>query len=125
MTPLMVATFTVFAAVALLAGGAAAWVLAQTSPERRRLRQVIESKGGAGVVVIDAPQVAPDQPSRRWLEVEKMLPKSPSEMGRLRRRLALAGYRHFIAAIFFAIAELVLPVVFAGAAVLYIAKPLG
>ena len=41
----------------------------------------------------------------------RWMPKSPKEMGRLRRRMAMAGYRSYEAAVAYSILELVLPVI--------------
>ena len=48
----------------------------------------------------------------RLEKVARALPKSPKELGRLRRRLSIAGINSFGAAVFFSVAELALPVIF-------------
>jgi len=105
----LIAAFT--AAVACCA--AAVYVWAQgTSPERRRLAQLTgqQAAGASAIrampVVLDASSV-PDTPLQRFV------PKSPKEMGRLRRRMAAAGYTHPAAAVVFSLAELGLPIALA------------
>ena len=55
-----------------------------------------------------------DDLSPRMQTVAARLPKSPKEMGRLRRRLASAGIYSFRAAAVYSVLELALPVLFAG-----------
>jgi tight adherence protein C len=54
----------------------------------------------------------------------KVLPKSPQEMGRLRRRLAVAGVTSFGAAIVYSVAEIVMPLVFGATAFAFLAGPM-
>jgi tight adherence protein C len=104
----------VFVAVAACCGAGAYLWAGQTSPERRRLAQLVGQHAGTGSasavrsapVVLDASSV-PDAPLQRFV------PKSPKEMGRLRRRLAAAGYTHASAAVVYSLAEICLPVVLA------------
>jgi tight adherence protein C len=56
-----------------------------------------------------------EEVSPRLQSVASKLPKSPKDMGRLRRRLASAGIYSFGAAVCFSLLELGLPVLFAGA----------
>jgi tight adherence protein C len=106
------ALISVFVAVAACcAAGAYLWA-GRTSPERRRLAQLAgQHVGGAGAirsapVVLDASSV-PDT------RLQRFVPKSPKEMGRLRRRLAAAGYTHPSAAAVYSLAEVGLPVLLA------------
>lgn len=80
-------------------------LLSAASPERRRLRQLAApgaidvSDAGFGLVeTVDA----------RITRVPGV-PKSPKEMGRLRRRLAMAGYPNATAVVVFALAQLITP----------------
>ena len=111
-TDILLALIGVFGAVtACCAAGVYVWA-GRTSPERRRLAQLAsQPAGGAGAVratpvVLDANSV-PDTPLQRFV------PKSPKEMGRLRRRLAAAGYTHPGAAVIYSLSELGLPVALA------------
>ncbi len=103
-----------FVSVALITGLGASNVLARTSPERRRLREMAVGAGGQSVL-IDQIRLTDDL-SPRMKTVAAKLPKSPKEMGRLRRRLASAGIYSFGAAALYTLAELALPVLFAGVA---------
>ncbi len=99
----------VFMAVAVCcATGVYLWA-GRMSPERRRLSQLLTHAGGVSTirsspVVLDANSV-PDTPLQRFV------PKSPKEMGRLRRRLAAAGYTQPAAAVIYSLAEVGLPIV--------------
>jgi tight adherence protein C len=110
---LWIAIGGLFISVALLSGLGASSLLARTSPERRRLREMAVGAGGQGVL-IDQVRLTDDL-TPRMKALSANLPKSPKEMGRLRRRLASAGIYSFGAAMFYTVAELALPVLFAGA----------
>ena len=103
----------VFVAVAAGCGAIAYLWAGRISPERQRLAQLAaESSSGVSAVrstpiVLDASRV-PDTPLQRFV------PKSPKEMGRLRRRLAAAGYTKPAAAVVYSLSELGLPIVLAG-----------
>src|SRR5688572_17006780 len=109
---LWLAIIGLFVSVALITGLGASNVLARTSPERRRLRAMAVGAGGQGVL-IDQIRLTDDL-SPRMQTVAARLPKSPKEMGRLRRRLASAGIYSFRAAAVYSVLELALPVLFAG-----------
>jgi len=102
-----------FVSVALITGLGASALLARTSPERRRLREAALGAGGTGPL-IDQMRLT-EEVSPRLQSVASKLPKSPKDMGRLRRRLASAGIYSFGAAVCFSLLELGLPVLFAGA----------
>jgi tight adherence protein C len=110
---LFVPLVTVFVAVAAAVSGVAWWWLESTTPEQRRLRTLFRA--------------APDVVGRRSLVAEnhdpvlarltRLIPKSPKDMSRLQRRLTRAGYPSFRSAVIYALAEVLLPIVF-GTAVL-------
>jgi tight adherence protein C len=114
---LVVTLAAAFLFVALVGGYATSAALTAGAPERRRLRQL-------------AIAGAPDAFAGSNLElVESMnprlarlpgVPKSPKELGRLRRRLATAGYTSATAVVVYSLATLVTPVVFALAALSFI-----
>jgi tight adherence protein C len=54
-----------------------------------------------------------DKPDAVVKRVSTFVPKSPKEMGRLQKRLTRAGFKHPRAAVFFAMAEVLLPITFA------------
>jgi tight adherence protein C len=120
----LLALIGVFAAVAACcAAGVYLWTNG-TSPERRRLAQLTgQHAGGASAIrstpiVLDASSV-PDTPLQRFV------PKSPKEMGRLRRRMAAAGYTHPAAAVVFSLAEVGLPIAFAAIPLILLPLKLG
>jgi len=104
-----------FVSVAVIAGLGTSALLARTAPERRRLREIALAGPGAESIVLDRPELI-ERPDPRLERMAKVLPKSPRELGRLRRRLALAGIGSFGAAIAYSVAELGLPVLFGLAA---------
>jgi len=97
-----------FLAVALVAGYGASSIVAALSPERRRLRQ-LSAIGPAGDR-FDSTLTLIDNIDPRFKNLPG-IPKSPKEMGRLRRRLAMAGYTSPTAVVVFAFANLAAPVV--------------
>ncbi|MEO5897252.1 MAG: type II secretion system F family protein [Vicinamibacterales bacterium] len=100
-----------FISVALLTGIGTSALLARSAPERRRLREVAFA-GGGHEALGGQPMGLLERPDPRLERIARALPKSPKEMGRLRRRLALAGINSFGAAVTYAIAELAFPVIF-------------
>jgi tight adherence protein C len=96
-----------FLAVALLAGYGASSILAAFSPERRRLRQLVTAGSPGGSFENNFTLVEEIDPRFKNLPG---IPKSPKEMGRLRRRLAMAGYTSPTAIVIFAFANLATPI---------------
>jgi tight adherence protein C len=109
----LVTLVAAFLFVALVAGFGTSALVSTLSPERRRLRQMAAG-GPSGVV--DAQVTLVDTVDPRLKRIPGM-PKSPKEMGRLRRRLARAGYTSMTAVLIYTAATLVTPIVFAIAAV--------
>lgn len=95
-----------FLAVALLGGYGASSILAAFSPERRRLRQLATAGSPGGSFENNFTLVEEIDPRFKNLPG---IPKSPKEMGRLRRRLAMAGYTSPTAIVIFAFANLATP----------------
>ena len=106
---LLVTLVAGFLAVALLGGYGVSSVLTVFSPERRRLRQLVTAEGPAEAFEHDLGLV--DNVDRRFENLPG-IPKSPKEMGRLRRRLARAGYTSPSAIVLYSMANLATPVVF-------------
>jgi tight adherence protein C len=102
-----------FMFVALVAGYGTSALVSAISPERRRLRQMAAAGSGA---VFDAQLTLVDAVDPRLKRIPGV-PKSPKEMGRLRRRLARAGYTSATALLVYAAATVVTPVIFAVVAV--------
>ena len=89
-----------FLAIALVAGYGTSSLLAALSPERRRLRRLVTS--GAPDDGLEGPLTLVDTVDPRFKNLPG-IPKSPKDMGRLRRRLAMAGYKSPTAVVIFAL----------------------
>jgi len=114
---LLISIALLFISVALLTGFGASAILARTSPEKRRLREMEFAPAGAGGFARPAEQGGLVEVIDPRLEaIASKLPKSPKEMGRLRKRLASAGIESYRAAVVYSVSEVVLPIVFAGLA---------
>jgi len=112
LTPLALAG--VFASVALLAGSIASMILSRTATERRRLREVTESPKATSSSTLMMADVLPltyAGPGGGWDSIEAMLPRSKTEMARLRQRMTRAGIRFAGAPVVYSLAEYALPVV--------------
>ena len=116
---LLIAVGGVFLVVALLTGTLMSVVLARTSTERRRLNELVEHRGGSGLLAVEGTGLT-EQPTGASAQAARLIPKSPKDMGRLRRRMATAGYKSYEAAILFAIAEIAFPVLFALVPLIYL-----
>jgi tight adherence protein C len=114
--PLILAVVVVFISVAVLTAMVASVILARQSPERRRLREMAATVGGGSTATTLTLGPTQDPVVKR---VSAFVPKSPKEMGRLQRRLTRAGYPHGRAAVYFAAAEVLLPIALALATVAY------
>jgi tight adherence protein C len=99
----------VFICVALLSQLVLSQVLSWSAPERKRLRDL--ESASTGVVLNDAQLV--DAPIPALRQLSKAVPKSPKELGRLRRKLTTAGYYDMRAAIYFSAARYACPAVLA------------
>jgi tight adherence protein C len=91
--------------------------LQRSSVEQKRLRAV--TAGANQNFVLDQPQLV-ESLDPRLKNLSKALPRSPKDMTRLRRHLAGAGYYDFSTAIMYSLAELLLPVLFGGALLLWL-----
>ena len=109
---LMLSIVGTFFTLAAASGAVAYTVLERQAPGRKRLQEVVAGRRKVEAV---APVLAnlslTDRPSRVTERIASFVPKSPSEMNKLRRRLVRAGYHSMTAAVVFAIAEMVLPLV--------------
>ena len=109
-TELVISLVGVFTCIAVATGALASFLLARTSPEQQRLKAVAATVPG---LVLEQNQLT-ETPDPFLLKLTKALPQSPKDMSRLRRRLARAGIYGFGAALVYAFAEMLLPVLLAG-----------
>lgn len=124
MTPdLYIPITLLFASVAVIAGVGVSALLARNSPERRRLRQMAYAGPGGESLELDR-QGLFERQDPRLESMARALPKSPKEMTKLRRRLALAGITSFGAAVAFSVAEIVLPILFGVTAFSFLSGPM-
>jgi hypothetical protein len=95
----------VFASVALIAGSLTYVTLERSSPARRRLREFLQpaAKGAARDNVTQLYEAA----SPFLKKVSTLIPKSPKEMSKLQRRLAVAGIHKQSHAVVYALSEIV------------------
>jgi tight adherence protein C len=108
---LLVALGAVFALVAVVTGFAASAFLSQRSPMQRRL-QSLGTAASEQVVLSGSLTTGRDPGLARW---SRLLPKSVVDMSRIERRLASAGYTRPSITVAFAAAEILLPLLAAGA----------
>jgi len=105
---LIVTLSTVFASVALVSGSLASLALSRAVPERKRLRELAVPRSSNS---------RPEKPTLTEVlnptlaRLSNMLPTSPRDLSRLRRRLAAAGYAQYGAAVLYSVAQLTLPLV--------------
>jgi tight adherence protein C len=116
--PLMLALVVIFGSVAALTGGVLLLVLGGgEAPEQRRLRDVVGRRAeGAG----KTPMVLADLPAQLKGRLASLVPRSPKDMSRLQKRLAKAGIHGLGPALTYVFAELLLPVIFGGAALYFL-----
>jgi tight adherence protein C len=100
----------VFVGVALVAGTMASLALGRLSPERRRLNELVGA-GAADAAPLLVPESLAENTDASLERAARWLQKSPKDMNRLRRRMAMAGYRSYEAALAYSILELVLPAI--------------
>jgi tight adherence protein C len=105
MTELTIALFALFASLALIAGTATNALLARQAPGRRRLLASDGPAGRSGLIVEG--QRLSDMPTPEQQKIASYIPKSPKEMGRVRRRLATAGFHGFKAVLVYSVAEVI------------------
>jgi tight adherence protein C len=92
----------VFLSVALLSASAVSLVVGWSSSERRLIRRLSrESSWDTAIRTLSLT----DAPSVLIKRLQQVVPKSPRDMSRLRRRLTTAGYRSASAATFLAASE--------------------
>jgi tight adherence protein C len=111
MTPdLMLTLAAVFAAVAIGVGGLAYYVLAEAAPERRRLQRAGQPSSSG--VLIEQARLS-EEPSDFVKRMSSLVPRSPKDMTRLRKRMVRAGFYTLTPIALFTAAQLVSPIVLA------------
>jgi tight adherence protein C len=123
-TEVFLASVGVFVAVAACCGAAIYLWAERVSPERRRLTELAGQGLGQATVVRPESTVL-DTAKVPETRLGRFVPKSPKAMGRLRRRLAAAGYHRPAAAVVYALCELGLPVLLAVAPLLLLPYKVG
>jgi tight adherence protein C len=109
--PLMLVA--VFASVALAAGALVSYALNYSAPEQREIRR-LSQRGDSVLAHLQLTEV----PSGWVKRFQQVVPKSPKDMSKLRRRLATAGYRSLGAAVAYGAAETLMPFVVGGLSLL-------
>ena len=105
----------VFASVALGVGALVSFALAWTTPEQREIRR-LSQLGTDGVLA----QLNLQETASPWVKrFQQIVPKSPKDMTRLRRRLSSAGYRSLTAAAVYGAAEALMPFIVGGLALMF------
>jgi tight adherence protein C len=106
---LLLTLLAVFATVAVITGAVASLVLTRTAPGRRRLRADASS---AASVLLDAPTSLTPDTSDLVKRVAGLMPRSPKDMTRLRRRFVRAGYQTMTPIALFTFAQMACPLLF-------------
>jgi tight adherence protein C len=107
---LVITLSAVFILIALVSGWVASGVMSARSPERRRLHELV-SAGGPELSM--GPVSLIDNIDPRLKRIPGLLPKSPKQMNRLRKRMAAAGYHSPQSLVVFAAVSLLTPIVVA------------
>ena len=112
MSAITIALLLVFTSIALLAGLATSAVLSRGQIGRRRLLGLDGAPGAAGQagVLTTSGSLVADTQTETQKKLAGYIPKSPREMGRLRRRLAAAGFHGFTPVLVYAAAEILCPI---------------
>ena len=110
----------VFVLVMVLVVVVASQLTGSTAAERR-LRAV--TTGASFSPIAEVLPLQMDRPSGDWDAMLKLVPKSPSELGRLRNRLARAGIKNANGPAIFSMLELVLPIILAIPPYLFLTGP--
>ena len=98
-----------FASVALGVAALASYALTYSTPEQREIRRL--SQRGENVLA----QLSLTEVPGPWVKrFQQLVPKSPKDMTRLRRRLATAGYSSLTSAVVYGAAETLMPFVVGG-----------
>jgi tight adherence protein C len=109
-TTLILTIVAVFGAVGLFTGAMASRLLREAAPERRRLRKTAGSVMTG--VVIEATALTPQE--ARWVkQLTALVPRSPKDMSKLRRRFTRAGYQTLTPVAIYTAAQVAVPLTLA------------
>jgi tight adherence protein C len=118
---LLLAVVAVFGTVALVVGGLAYYFLTEMAPERRRLAQAGQ-RAPTGVL-LEGPTLTPE-PSEFAKRVASVVPRSPKEVTRMRKRMMRAGYTTTTPLAVYTLAQLTTPVILGGLALIFVPAPM-
>lgn len=107
---MVIVVVAVFVAAGLAASAIAWPLLARTSAERKRFEEVARVTAGGGIFKAES---LVDTASTKLRKFDRFIPKSPSKMSGLRRRLSRAGYYSLSAVVMFQLIQLATPIAFA------------
>jgi tight adherence protein C len=108
MEPTLLLAIGVIVVALAVASGVAVWLLTDPLVLQQRLAAVAATPA----VALTRESLFDERLSRTVKQVRSFVPKSPKEMNRIQRLLASAGYHGPWPATIFAVAEIVVPVVF-------------
>lgn len=118
MAPDLILTIVaVFAAVAFGVGALAYYFLVEVGPERRRFERAVGQPSASGVLVNK--QSLSERPTDFAKRMMALVPRSPKEMTRLRRRMVRAGYYTLTPVALFTLAQIALPIILALSVLLF------
>lgn len=115
----------VFVMTAIFAGSVAALVLNRQTGARRRLDRIMAPPADRQAVAPVEALTLTDTVGPTLSKVSKVLPTSPKEMSRIRRRVARAGFTSPAAAVIYAALEVALPVVVGLGTIALLGSPRG
>jgi tight adherence protein C len=120
-TPALIfAVVGVFGAVLIVAVGLGMFITTEMGPERRRLAKA-KPTGSTGVILENPTLTA--ETSEFVKRMTSVVPRSPKEVSRLRKRLMRAGYHELTPLAVYTLGQLTLPVVLGGSALLLLPAP--
>jgi tight adherence protein C len=104
---LLLAVLAVFGTVGLGVGLVASYILTQAAPERKRLERATGAPSG---VLLENLSLTPET-SSFVSRMATIVPRSPKDVTRLRRRFIRAGYQSMTPVAVFTLGQIVLPVI--------------
>ncbi len=122
LSPLLILA-VVFVSVGVMTGAAVWPLMTRNTAERKRLEEL--TRPGTRPLGPDVSSVLDPPAGAAASRVKRLVPKSPAEMRKLRKRLARAGYHSMTAAIVYASAELILPLTFGLVTLAFVGMPRG